>query len=64
MLALRGEAFPLFAVVPCQQDRVCLYDASAMSKSFPLAWEAAVYDQHSIITLDNYILVSFDESEQ
>ena len=45
MLALRGEALPLFAVAPCQQDRVCLYDASAMSKSFPLAYAAAVYDQ-------------------
>ena len=64
MLALRGEASLVAAATSWQYDRLRLYHLSATSMSFPLAWEAAVYDQHSIITLDNYILVSFDESEQ
>ena len=49
MLALRGEASLVAAATSWQYDRLRLYHLSAISMSFPLAWEAAVLCQLRII---------------
>ena len=42
MLALRGDSLSLRAARPSQHDGLRLSQVSAISMSFPLAWEAAV----------------------